>query len=153
MTTTENTRTRGEALLRQLIADQTNAMCAKNLDGIMWDYAPGAVVFDVKPPLVLDGADALRRTWEACLPYFPANLRPEVRDLTITAGGDVAFARWLFRFTGWEMDHPAAQSWMRATAGYQKVGGRWQIVHEHVSVPYDPHTGRAVFTSEIEAKD
>jgi ketosteroid isomerase-like protein len=34
--------------------------------------------------------------------------------------------------------------WMRATSGLRKMGGRWYIVHDHISVPADFATGKAV---------
>ena len=33
--------------------------------------------------------------------------------------------------------------WFRKTLGLQKRGGRWLIVHDHGSVPFDPESGRA----------
>jgi ketosteroid isomerase-like protein len=41
--------------------------------------------------------------------------------------------------TGMAKDHPAMQTWMRATVGYQRRYGRWQIV---------PETSQAAFTLE-----
>jgi SnoaL-like domain len=76
--------------------------------------ATHVIVFDVKPPFQTKGADAYRRTWEACLPYFPASFQIEMRDLSITVSGDLALAHWLFRLTGMEKDHPAMQTWMRS---------------------------------------
>ena len=148
MTATDSTRTRDEAQLRELIADQSEAICAKDVDRIMSLYAAAVVAFDVKPPFRVGGADAWRKIWAECLPYFPDSFGIETRDLRLTVGADVALAHWLGRFTGMEPGHPAMQTWLRFTAGYQKVGGRWRVVHEHVSVPFDPHTGQAVFTLE-----
>jgi ketosteroid isomerase-like protein len=145
--TTETTKTQAEAEIRQLIADQLSAICAKDVDRIMSHYATDAIAFDVKPPFQTKGADAWGRTWAVCLPYFPASFQIETRDLHITVGSDVAFAHWLFRFTG-EKDHPAMQTWMRTTVGYQRRQGKWQIVHEHCSVPFDPYTSKAAFTLE-----
>ena len=72
----------------------------------------------------------------------------ETRDLRIFVSGELALAHWLWHLTGVDKDHPAAQMWMRSTAGYQRKQGKWQIVHEHCSVPFDPFTGKAVFTPE-----
>jgi ketosteroid isomerase-like protein len=44
--------------------------------------------------------------------------------------------------------HNAAKSWVRATGCYRKIEGRWRIVHEQVSVPFDPRTSQAVFSLE-----
>ncbi|MBD3883682.1 nuclear transport factor 2 family protein [Phormidium tenue FACHB-886] len=68
----------------------------------------------------------------------------ETRDLTIAVNGNLATARWLFRFTG--KGYPAMQMWMHITAVCQKNQGNWQILHEHISVPFDPETSEAVFT-------
>jgi ketosteroid isomerase-like protein len=47
-----------------------------------------------------------------------------------------------------EKDHPAMQTWIRNTGGYRRIQGRWQIVHEHCSVPFNPETSKAVLTLE-----
>ncbi|MBD2020477.1 nuclear transport factor 2 family protein [Leptolyngbya sp. FACHB-36] len=143
--TTETTHTQDEAQIRQLIGDQQRAICAKDVDQIMAYYATNVIFFDCKPPFQTQGTDAFRRTWEECLPYFPNSFGTEIRDLNIVVSGDLAIAHWLLRFTG-EEDHPAMQTWLRFTAAYQRQQGKWQIVHEHCSVPFDPHTSQAVLT-------
>jgi ketosteroid isomerase-like protein len=83
-----------------------------------------------------------------CLPYFPASFGTETRDLSVTVSGDLALADRLWRFTRVPEDDPAMQTWMRDTVVYRTNRGKWQIVHEHGSVPFDPETLRAVFTLE-----
>jgi len=146
--TTETTKTQDEAKIRQLIVDQASPICAKDLDRIMAHYANDVINFDVKPPFQTKGADAWRQTWAVCLPYFPDSTRVETRDLRVVVSGDLALAHWLWRFTGMEKDHPAMQTWIRSTGGYQRIQGRWRIVHEHCSVPFDPATSMAAFTLE-----
>jgi uncharacterized protein (TIGR02246 family) len=145
--TPEPTKAHDEAQLEQLIAEQMSAIRAKDLDRIMDSYSPDVVVFDVKPPLQIRGADAFRWMWEVCLRYFAASFQTEIRDLSLTVSGDLALAHWLCRYTSMEVGHPASQTWMRTTAGYRKIGGRWQIVHEHVSVPFHPEKHRTKFHS------
>ncbi|MBV9388316.1 MAG: SgcJ/EcaC family oxidoreductase [Chroococcidiopsidaceae cyanobacterium CP_BM_ER_R8_30] len=147
-TTTESTKTQDEAQIRQLVADVSSAICAKDVDRIMSYYDRDVVFFDVKPPFQTNGADALRRIWEECLPYFPDSFGIESRDLRVSVSGDLAITHWLNRFTGMEPNHPAMQTWLRFTSVSQRKQGRWQIVHEHGSVPFDPHTSQAVFTLE-----
>lgn len=141
---TETAHTDNEAQIRQLIGDQQRAICTKDVDRIMSRYAAEVIIFDVKPPFQTQGREAVRRVWEECLPYFPDSFEMETRDLTIAVNDNLATAHWLFRFTG-EQDHPAMQMWMRVTAVCQKNQGDWQILHEHISVPFDPETSQAVF--------
>ncbi len=147
--TTETTKTHDEAQIRQLIADKASAICAKDLDRIMAHYATDVIIFDAIPSFQTRGADALRRAWETCLPYFPASFGTETRDLSVIVSGDLALAHWLWRFTGMDKDHRAMQTWMRDTVGYQRNQGRWQIVHEHCSIPFNPETSKAVLTLEL----
>ncbi len=146
--TTETTKTHDEAQIRQLIADVATAICAKDLDQIMAHYACDVIFFDVKPPFQTRGADAFRRTLEACLPYFPDSFGTETRDLSVIVSDELALAHWLWRFTGKDKDHPAMQTWMRDTLGCRRTQGRWQIVHEHCSLPFNSETSQAVFTLE-----
>jgi ketosteroid isomerase-like protein len=144
--TTGSTITHNEAQIRQLIADQQSAICTKDVDQIMSRYATEVIIFDVKPPFQIQGKEAVRRLWEESLPYFPNSFEMETRDLNITVSDNLAVAHWLFRFTGMEQDHPAMQTWMRVTAACQKNEGKWQILHEHLSVPFHPETSNAAFT-------
>ena len=162
--TAQNTITTPEAQIRQLIADQQRAICTKDVDQIMARYAAEAIVFDVKPPFQTKGKAAIRQVWVECLPHFPDAFAIETQDLKIivndslvndslvndslvndSSNNGLAAAHWLFRFTG-EEDHPAMQMWMRVTAVCQKNQGNWQILHEHISVPFAPETSQAVLT-------
>jgi ketosteroid isomerase-like protein len=134
-----------DAQIRQLIAAQQRAICAKDVDQIMSRYATEVILFDVKPPFQTKGKDAVRQLWADCLPYFPASFEMETHDLTVTVSDNLAVAHWLFHFKG-EPDHPAMQMWMRATAVCQKNQDNWQILHEHISVPFNPETSQAVLT-------
>lgn len=137
---------RGE--IKKLIDDFMTALCAKDVKRMISHYAADAVLYDVKPPYQTMGAIAWKHTWEACIGYFPPSFGIEIRDLHIHAGADVAMSHFIFRLTGAGKDHPAAQTWLRTTTGYKKIQGKWKIVHEHGSVPFNPHTMEAVFTME-----
>jgi ketosteroid isomerase-like protein len=67
-----------------------------------------------------------------------------VQELDIAVDGDVAFARCLNRFGGTKMDGKRVLNWLRSTFGLRKIDGRWKVVHEHVSVPFDMETGKAM---------
>ncbi len=129
-----------------VIAELFRAISSKDLDRLLALYAPEAVAFDVKPPLQIKGAANWRAQWAECMPYLPDGFTVETRDLTVMVSHDLALAHWLWHFVGMPLEHPASQTWMRATSGYRKVGGLWKIVHEHHSVPFDPMTSQAVFT-------
>lgn len=144
MMTTQNADLHGEAEILRMIADLQSAVRAKDVDRIMSHYAAEFCVFNVKPPLQIRGAAEWRRVWEASLAHFPASFGMETRDVVITMSGELAVAHYLARFTGL----PGEPFWIRVTAVYRRNGGKWVIVHEHSSVPFDPETSRAVLGLE-----
>lgn len=153
MSTPEILQHSDEAQIRSLIAEVHRALCAKDMDRVMSWYAADAILFDAKPPHQTRGKAAWRATWEECLPYFPDSFGIETRDLRVVVGGELAFAHWLLRFTGMETAHGADQPWVRITGGYRKSSGRWEIVHEHSSVPFDPYTSQAVLSRDPAVRD
>jgi uncharacterized protein (TIGR02246 family) len=138
-----------EAEIRALIDRWSQALEAKDLDGLTAGYAPDILLFDVKPPYQVSGLEAYRAVWEECLPYFPAEFQSERHELKIEVSGDLAFARCLHRIKPVGEDHPAGHTWLRVTVCYRRFDGRWRVVHEHVSIPFDPESGKAVFTEHV----
>src|SRR5271169_5064575 len=130
--------TSDEQQIRQVITDWTSAQCARDIDRLMSHYATEVVVFGVNPPFHTTGAAAWRRVWEAALSHFPASFGVEIRDIIIVVSGDLALAHWQLRYTGMGAEHQATQTWLRTTVGYVRRKDRWQILHEHHSVPFNP---------------
>jgi uncharacterized glyoxalase superfamily protein PhnB len=63
----------------------------------------------------------------------------------VEVDGDVAFVHGMHHFVPEPADHPAGSTWMRVTACYRRMNGEWRVAHEHVSIPFDPMTGKAVY--------
>jgi uncharacterized protein (TIGR02246 family) len=137
-----------KAAIRKLIDEYMAALCNKDVKSMMTHYASDVIVYDVKPPFQIKGAVTWKHAWEACIGYFPESFKIELKDVKIYAGPDVAMAHYLMRLTGKEKDHPAMKTWIRISTGWKKQQGRWKIVHEHGSLPYNPHTMQATATLE-----
>jgi uncharacterized protein (TIGR02246 family) len=137
--------TADETQIRQLIDAWREALCARDLDRLMQHYAPDVVFFDAVPPHQHRGADAYRQTWEAMFPFLPPHLGSEIRDLAIHMSGDLAVMHCLQRLINADTKEAATCGWVRVTVCYQRLQGAWRVVHEHVSVPFDPATSQAAF--------
>jgi ketosteroid isomerase-like protein len=133
-----------EAAIRQRITGLFEAVSAMDLDGVKLAYAPDMVSFDIEPPLLHVGAEAKWRNWTGFFTVFQRPVGYETRDLEITAGDDVAFAHSLNRITGTLQNGKRVDYWVRWTACLRKTDGTWLIAHDHVSVPLDMASGRAL---------
>ena len=134
-----------EAVLRSLADEWSRGLESRDLDRMTAAYSPDIHLYDCKPPYQIRGVSEYRANWEACWPYFPAQMQSEHHDLKITAGSDVAFAYGLHRIKPINEESQIGQTWLRATVCYRKVGGKWQVAHEHVSLPFDPMTEQVAY--------
>jgi len=118
---------------------------AKDVDGVMAMYAPGAALtaYDIVPPLQFKGADAYRKDYTEFFSQFDGPIHVELRDDHIAAGNDTAFAYGLERLTGKLTNGTPVDMWLRYTDGLKRIDGQWSVVHEHISVPVDMATGKA----------
>lgn len=132
-----------EMQISELIEDWCTAVRAKNIDAIISHYAPDILAFDAIAQLQFKGVDAYRKHWEACASMCSGPWVFEVHDLDITVGDGVAFCHALNRCGGGE-GAEAKVCWMRMTACFRKIDGKWTVVHEHFSAPFDPQSGKAL---------
>jgi ketosteroid isomerase-like protein len=133
-----------DAAFGQHLAELVDGIRAKDLERLGRLYATDVVSFDVEPPLQHVGVEAKLANWARVFTVF-RDVSYELRDLTVTAGGDVAFGHGFARLSGTLADRtPTGGMWVRATFCGRKVDGRWAIAHDQVSVPFDVSTGKAV---------
>jgi ketosteroid isomerase-like protein len=126
------------------------AFKAKDLDGIMRVYAPGQalVVFDVVPPRQYVGAAAYRKDWQTFLDSFNGPITVELTDLDIGADRNLAYSHSVQRVAGTDKQGKKLDLTVRVTDVYHKIGGRWFVIHEHVSVPVDLDTDKPDLSSK-----
>ncbi len=132
-----------EAEIRHMMHEWSRALEAKDLDQLFKDYAPDAVLYDAIPPYKTVGVENIRQVWANCLPYFPETFQSEHRDVRIHVAGDTAFMHCVHHFIPTAADDPIGQNWLRVTVGYRKIGGRWKVIHEHISTPFNPMNNQA----------
>jgi uncharacterized protein (TIGR02246 family) len=140
---TENSKTKNEAQIRELIENRIKAVRAKDINEVMSNYASDVLSFDVVNPLGYAGSDAVRKRLEEWFSSFQGAISHEIRNLSINAGDDVAFNHGLNRVSATKTDGGKLDMWWRGTVCYRKIDGKWMITHEHASVPFDVETGKA----------
>lgn len=124
------------------------AVRTKDIDALIALYAPDIVYFDVVPPLQITGSDAVRRNFLRWFDGWRTGIGSRAHDLKIRATEDTAIVFKLHRTSGTLKNGREVGYWVRVTVCCRKSNGRWLITHEHVSVPTDFETGRAVLDLE-----
>jgi uncharacterized protein (TIGR02246 family) len=141
--TIEETITKNEAAIRALVDKLVKGLRAKDIDSVVSVYAPDLIAFDIVPPMQYVGAESYRKRWTEVFESFET-IHYEVRDLSITTSDDVAFSHSFNKLKGTMKNGRTTDVWVRWTACYQKINGKWLIAHLQASVPIDFESGKAV---------
>lgn len=137
-----------EAAIRRQIEKIVEGLRSNDLDALREPYAPDVVSFDVEPPLQHVGIEAKLANWARVFQVLET-VDYELRDLTLSVGGDVAYGHAFGRLSGTMKNGVAtAGMWVRVTSGLRKIDGTWRIAHDQVSVPLDILSGRGMVDLE-----
>ncbi len=116
---------------------------ARDLDALMEKIAEDAVSYEHDLPLQHVGVDAIRQVCQNGFDVVQGEFNWDIPDLRIIVRDDIAVT--------WGLNHMQAkgpgmetfESWSRGTRVFQRIDGKWKMIHQHVSYPYDPQTGIA----------
>lgn len=127
---------------RDTIRSWAAAVAARQIEAVMACYADPLLIFDVVGPLQRRGKALYRKAWEGeFFPWHGDTGKFELRELSVHAGDDIAFATGLIDCGGTENGRPVEYT-LRLTLGLARTGEGWRIVHEHSSepTPFDEKT-------------
>src|SRR5579885_3012490 len=138
------------AQIKNLEANYAAAIRARDIDRLMSNYvnSPDLVVFDLIPPRQYNGWDAYRKDWQGVLAGCKESPVFEVTDLAIDGDKSYAYGRSIQHLKCPGANGGAMDVTFRVTDVYKKIGGKWFIVHEHISVSVDLETGKPDLSSK-----
>jgi len=122
----------------------TKAISAKDVDRVMELYTDDVIAYDVVPPLQYIGKAAYRADYQQFFSQYESDLHVETRDLHVGASGELAYATGLQMISGTLKHGGKSGVWVRFTSLYRKVDGKWLDFHDHVSVPVEIESGKAM---------
>ncbi len=114
-----------------------------------YDPTEEITVFDMGgPSREYAGQKAVRADFEKAFAGIK-NVKVQFIELKVVADGKLALARSVQRYTATGPDGKPIDITFRQTDFLHKVNGQWKILHQHISVPVDMATGKAI----MDAKD
>lgn len=127
------------------------AFASQDLDQMMSFYVDDIFSYDLMAAptdagleMAFDGEAIWRQNWVTFFGMFADDLVISIEDLTVYQTGDLATVYGLTRLEGTIEGGPYVDMWVRETNLLQRVDGRWLVLHDHVSVPFDFVTGQAL---------
>lgn len=132
---------------RQVLDAYRNAVVTRDVDAFLAIYDDDVRLFDAWNRFDEFGVDIWRgmiEDWFGSHPDDEFELRFD--DVHAVVGEDVAIVNGILVFAIVVDGTSAHQQVHRYTAGIQKKGDTWKIVHEHTSMPVHHETGQGVLT-------
>lgn len=124
-----------EASIRERLTSMAQAIREKDADALMTHYAPDVVVYDVMPPLHVQGAAEYRKNFERWFGSMLGPIEYEMNDLRVSLSDSHAFCHFVGHVRGARKNGEKADYQVRVTTCFQKANGQWLVGHEHVSMP------------------
>lgn len=121
-----------EQQLRSLIEARAQATRTKSVPALAACFAQDAIGFFLAPPLRALTRDEDPSAW---FDTWVGEIGLEMRDLVISAGGEVAYSYCLVHLTGARTTGETVDSWFRETLCFRQIDGEWKITHLHESYP------------------
>jgi ketosteroid isomerase-like protein len=122
---------------------------ATNIDELMacYDNSDALVVYDIGTPREFDGPKAVRGDFQ----NFLANEKNPIIEfvsLNVVTDGKMALANSVQHYTATDKSGKPVDMTFRVTDVWRREGGKWKIIHTHVSFPIDLASGKADMQSK-----
>jgi PhnB protein len=134
-------RQSAEMEIRRILDAQADALWRKDVAGLLADYTPDVVSFDLAPPLQHVGPSPMEaalwlETWDGPILQSISQFQATVAD----AEG-IAYCHGLVHLVGTKvgvdgLEGDQVDLWFRSTWCLRRVDGAWKIAHEHASTPF-----------------
>src|SRR5215471_3568575 len=120
---------------------------AQAVEGVTRTWDDNVVYYDIQPHGAVGKAAAPAMIAEQFRGV--KNLRTRILQMTVHAKGDIGYAFSTQNFiSDVTTGGPGLNFIFHETDVFVKKEGKWRLVHQHLSVPVDFASGRAVFSSD-----
>ncbi len=126
-----------EQVIRGLIDDWYAALGRGEAAGLATAYAEDVAVANLAPPLWASGEQTYIENMKEWFSTFDGPLRGEAEKLSIAVGDSVAFANGVSHIVGKKKSGFVMDMRTRLTLCFEKRDGKWLVMSEHTSVPFD----------------
>ncbi len=131
-----------EAEIRALFAQWFDAARRKDLDASMAPISSKVVSYEHSMPLQVTDIEQIRAECKQGFDRSTPQFQWDIPDLKIIVRGDIAVTWGLNRMAD-VADDVRTEMWSRGTRVFQRLDGRWRLIHQHLSFPMDPATAQA----------
>lgn len=131
--------------VEEITAIEKEMAAAQGAEGVTRTWSDDMVWYEIGPVEIHGGKPATALTAQ----QFKAlgQLRTKILRIEVNANGNIGYAHSIQNFIADRADGGGELNFIfRETDIFEKRDGKWQLVHQHLSVPVDLATGKAVIS-------
>jgi ketosteroid isomerase-like protein len=130
-----------------ILGIEKDMAAAQTVDGVMGTWDKDVVWYDINPGEV-DGLAAVRADFGQQIAHVK-NIRTEILRIKIVADTHIGYAYSTQHLVADGVNGaPDVDFTFRETDCFQKKAGKWTLMHQHISLPVDLKSGKAVLDSK-----
>ena len=130
-----------------ILGIEKDMAAAQTVDGVMGTWDKDVVWYDINPGEV-DGLAAVRADFGQQIAHVK-NIRTEILRIKIVADTHIGYAYSTQHLIADGVNGaPDVDFTFRETDCFQKKAGKWTLMHQHISLPVDLKSGKAVLDSK-----
>jgi ketosteroid isomerase-like protein len=127
--------TAAHAQVRLILQQSATATRKGQRNDLLANHLPDVLIYDVLAPMKYEGAAAYRQSWDDWQPDTRGEAQFDLQDLSVSVGGDVAFAHCFIKCGGVLPNGKMFEDLVRATFCLRKASDSWKVAHQHISKP------------------
>ncbi len=132
----------------QILKAEQSLAAAETAAEFLKHFAPDAVMDSLTPGRA-SGSTAVAAAATALF-AGTKDLHATILEMSISTDHNLAYAFSRQRIVFTNTANNKVENWVfRQIDCYRKINGKWLVVYQNLSVPFDPLTGKAVFDSPI----
>lgn len=136
----------GDQIIAQEVLAQIDlwdkAVVGTNISALVEQCIPDMSMFDVSTQL--KNVEEYKTEWEKFSPYFMDGMQISRREMKLHASDTLAVLHCLSKVEHSALKGKLQMPWCRTTLCLKKSNNQWRMVHQHISMPVDMMTGKAV---------
>lgn len=133
-----------EAFIHHMIEVRQRAICNKDVETIISQYAPNVSSLDLYKPQQDTSIHTIKSRLLKWFAGYNDTVPYKSIELEVIIGDNIAFSHCITSAMGFINQHKKNNLWCRTTMGYQKINGNWLITHEHNSEPFSVSASSSV---------
>ncbi len=122
-----------------------------DIDKVMSHFADDAILIDISAPGWYEGRQQI---YAAVQPQLAAlkGIKFRMDELSVASDGRLACVAMQIHFDATRQDNSVLKLSVRQVDALKKIGGQWQIIQSHLSVPVDQKSSTPLFDSVVTAR-